>query len=344
VSGPRVGIIGARRARQGLGPFVARDLVAAGAQVPCFAVTSERSIAPARAEIERHAGVSPRGYADVDRMLDGEALDAVAILSPAESHAEHLWRAAERGLAALCEKPLVWGTPDLAADASRIVAAFADRKLLLYENCQWPCALPDFARLHPGALAAPPLRFRMELQPAAPGLGALRDSLPHPLSLLQTLLPGEAAIDGFRAAALAGPDPGLRIEFRYRSGGRSCDVAVVLWYSERRPRRAALEIDGRVAERVVAPETYQLSFAASGRTVPIDDPLTILVDDFVARLRAPDEADRRSRARDIEERMRLLAELASAYLQQVSAQRAQVSRSEPQASEDQKGESEDHEK
>jgi hypothetical protein len=92
-------------------------------------------------------------------------------------------------------------------------------------------------------------------------------------------------------------------------------VSVVLWYSDATPRRAALEIDGRGAARVVAPETYQLSFLTSDRTVPIDDPLTTLVADFVARLRAPDEADRRARARDIAERMRLLAELASAYLQ-----------------------------
>jgi len=90
----------------------------------------------------------------------------------------------------------------------------------------------------------------------------------------------------------------------------------VLWYSDVVPRRAALEIDGRFASRVVAPETYQLSFAASDRSVPIDDPLSTLVADFVARLRAPDEADRRSRARDIEQRMRLLAELTTAYLQQ----------------------------
>ena len=314
---PRVGIVGARRVRQGLGPFVARDLVAAGAEVPCFSVTSERSIAPALAGIERFANVSPRGYADVDRMLDEQALDALAILSPAETHAEHLWRAARHGLAVLCEKPFVWGTPDLATRAAEIAAAFAERDLLLYENCQWPCALPAFERLHSGALAAPPRRFHMELQPASRGVGALGDSLPHPLSLLQVLVPGDApAVDGFRAEPHPGPDPRLTLQFRYRSGGQSCDVGVVLWYSDVVPRRAALAIDGRFASRVVARETYQLSFAAAGRTVPIDDPLSTLIADFVARLRAPDEADRRSRAHDIEQRMRLLAELAGAYLQQ----------------------------
>ncbi len=311
MSAPRVGIIGARRVRQGLGPFVARDLVAAGVEVPCFAVTSERSLSPALAEIERHAEVSPRGYADAQLMLAREALDAVAILSPAETHAEYLRLAARRGLAALCEKPLVWGEPALGTRAAEVVAAFTERGLLLYENCQWPFALRAFERLHPGSLAAPPRRFRMELQPASRGLSALGDSLSHPLSLLQALVPGASPrVDEFRA------DPSsdaLTLRFRYRSGANACAVEVVLSHAQELPRRAALEIDGRIARRVVAPETYRLSFAASDRIVPMDDPLSTLVADFAARLRAPDEVDRSSRARDIEQRMQLLAELASAY-------------------------------
>jgi hypothetical protein len=316
VTAPRVGIIGARRVRQGLGPFVVRDLVAAGATVPCFAVTSPASIAPALAGIEQHAAVSPRGYASAEEMLDREPLDAVAILSPAESHEDCLALAAHRGLAALCEKPLLWGGRDLAARAAERVAAFARRGLLLYENCQWPFALPAFECLHPGALAASPRRFRMTLQPASRGLAALGDALSHPLSLLQALVPGDApAIDAFSAAAPSGSGP-LTLRFDYRSGGSSCTVEVALLPDVKLPRHAAIELDGRIATRVVVPETYQLSLATSERIVPMDDPLTSLVADFVARLRTPDEADRVSRARHIEQRMRLLAELAGAYLRQ----------------------------
>ena len=317
-----MGIIGGRRVRQGLGPFVARDLVAAGALVPCFAVTSPQSIGPALADIEKHAGVSPRGYASAESMLEREPLDAVAILSPAESHERCLELAARRGLAALCEKPFVWGGDDLAQRAGELAAAFSSRGLLLYENCQWPFALPAFERLHPGSLAAPPRRFRMELQPASRGLGALGDSLSHPLSLLQALVPGASpAVDEFRAELPRGAGP-LTLRFRYRSGGNACAVEVVLTTTDTLPRRAAIEIDGLPALRVVAPETYQLSFAASDRIVPMDDPLSTLVADFAARLRTPDEADRISRARDIEQRMRLLAELADAYLQQEIPQEA----------------------
>jgi len=250
-------------------------------------------------------------------MLEREELDAVAILSPAETHAEHLARAADRGLAVLCEKPLLWGEPRLAQRASEIVAAFARRDLLLYENCQWPFALPAFERLYPGSLAAPPRRFCMEMQPASRGLTSLGDCLSHPISVLQALLRGgEPTVDGLRASARPDLDPGLTLQFHYRSGAASCAVEVVLHYSAELPRRAALAIDGRVARRVVTPETYQLSLAASDRIVPMDDPLSTLVADFVARLRKPDEADRISRAQDIEHRMRLLAELVSAYLPQ----------------------------
>ena len=316
MSAPRVGIIGARRVRQGLGPFVVRDLVGAGVAVPCFAVTSPSSIGPALADIEKHAAVSPCGYASAEEMLERERLDAVAILSPAESHEAYLDLAARRGLAALCEKPLVWGGGELEARAAERVAAFSERRLLLYENCQWPFTLPAFERLHPGALAAPPRRFRMELQPASRGLAALGDTLSHPISLLQALLPGDApAVEAFSADLPRGSEP-LTLRFDYRSGVDSCAVEVLLRPDAKLPRHAAIEIDGRAAVRVVAPETYQLSFAASERIVPMDDPLTSLVADFAARLRTPDEADRISRASHIEQRMRLLTELAGAYLRQ----------------------------
>lgn len=317
MSAPRVGIVGARRVRQGLGPFVARDLVAAGAEVPCFLVTSQRSLGPARAELERCAGVSPRGYTDVERMLDLEALDALAILSPAETHEEYLWRAVRHGLPVLCEKPLVWGgRGDPAERAAELVRAFDTRELLLYENCQWPFALPGFERLHPGVLDAPPRRFRMELQPASHGRQALADALSHPLSLLQALLPGESptvAAVSFHPAGPPSADEALSVRFDYRSGDATCAVEVALTRARTLPRRAAIEIDGRSGERLVAPESYRLSWAASDRSVPMDDPLTHLVADFARRLRAPDESDRRSRARDIEQRMALLVELAGAY-------------------------------
>lgn len=317
-SAPRVGLVGARRVRQGLGPFVARDLARAGAEVPCFLVTRSASLEPAREGLARHAGLHPRGYVELDAMLEEESLDALAILSPAETHAELLATAAAHELDVLCEKPLVWGEPDPAGRAAALVAAFRERDLELFENCQWPYALPAFERLHPGALDAPPRRFHMELQPATRGVQALGDALSHPLSVLQALLPGE---DPALAAVGFSPPDGtdtLSVRFHYRCGGRTCDCTVDLSHAEAQPRRALLAIDGRVARRVVEPETYRLSWVAPDeRHVPLDDPLTRLVADFVAALRTR-RADRvrrarHARAREITQRMELLAELVLAY-------------------------------
>ena len=86
----RVALIGARRVRQGLGPFVARDLLAAGAEVPCFLATSEQTREAAARALREQCGLEARGHLDLDAMLAREALDGLAILTPAECHAENL--------------------------------------------------------------------------------------------------------------------------------------------------------------------------------------------------------------------------------------------------------------
>ena len=311
---PRVGIVGARRRRQGLGPFVARDLVAAGARVPCFLGTSEATLEVAGRDLVSWAGVEARGYVDLEVMLAAESLDALAILCPAEAHAAALEAALGRGLHALCEKPFVWGEPDLARRAREIVAAFDRAGLTLWENCQWPYALPAFERLHPGALGAPPRRFEMGLEPASRGLQSLGDTLPHALSLLQRLAPGAQVAAEDVSFSTHDPDSEtLSVRFVYRSDGRTIEVTVALRQSHGQPRRAWLALDGRRAERVVSMEDYQLSFASSDRAVPIEDPLTLLISDFVSALRAGAQPDRAKRLREITQRMQLLADVVAEY-------------------------------
>ena len=61
MSAPRVGLIGARRRRRGLGPYIARFLNAAGAEVPCFLTTSEATRDEAAAQLAKTAKLRPRG-------------------------------------------------------------------------------------------------------------------------------------------------------------------------------------------------------------------------------------------------------------------------------------------
>ncbi len=238
MSAARVGVIGARRRRQGLGPFVVRDLCAAGAEVPCFLATSASSRDAAERELAERCGVEARGYADLDRMLACESLDALAILSPAESHAQYLAAALDAKLHTLCEKPFVWGRLDLAASAARFAAEFAERGLLLFENCQWPYTLPAYRTLHPEALAQPPRRFEMLLQPASRGLQMLGDCVPHALSLLQAAAAGaQSSIEKLRYR-VAGPDADhIRLEFVFRTELAEIRSVVDLEHRGNHPRR-----------------------------------------------------------------------------------------------------------
>ncbi len=310
----RVGLIGARRARQGLGPFLARDLRAAGAEVQCFQVTSEASLAQTDRQLQQTAGVEARGYTELSALLASETLDALVVSSPHESHAAVIEAAAEAGLHVLCEKPLVWGMHDLAARAAACVAAFEERGLELWENCQWPCALPAFERLHRGSTSTPPRRFFMRLQPAGRGAKMLADSLPHPLSLLQRLVPGTAPrVTDLSFSDTACDASHVHLRFRYRAGDAETVCDVELRQTQSHPRDVALAIDGHHASRRVSTPDYRLSFQDGTRSVPLEDPMSLLIADFVATLQRGGSDAARVRHREIVERMALLGQLRAGW-------------------------------
>lgn len=310
----RVGLVGARRANQGLGPFVARDLCRAGAEVPCFLVRHEANLAEATQQIERAAGIAASGYTDLATMLAAEKLDALAICSPHESHAAALEAAVAAGLHAFCEKPLLWGGPDLAGRAAALCRGFAEGGLELWENCQWPESLPAFEELHPGALDRPPATFSMLLQPSGHGTRMLADSLPHPLSLLQVLAPGRDP--RLADVTFSSTDPDAQtvvVRFGYHVGRTRVACEVELRPTRSHPRDTRLAIDGRGASRVVAAREYALSFHCDGRSVPVPDPMARHIAGFVRAVEDGGEPDAAERRRRIVERMALLDELRAAW-------------------------------
>ena len=315
---PRVGLIGARRHRQGLGPFVARDLKAAGATVPCLLGTRSETVELAEHQLFEQAGIRVRGYTRLEEMLGREDLDALAILSPAETHESYLCTAADAGLHVLCEKPLVWAGRALLDRARRRAEAFRVRGLLLSENCQWPYALEAFRVLHPGTLDGPPRTFSMRLSPASRGVQLLGDCLPHPLSILQALAPGRRPIiENARYALLTGDMANLGVAFDYRAGGVRVHTEVELRSGARGPRPASLEIDGRRAERRVRLPSYEIAFSEGDRSVPVADPLTARVRAFVADLEAVMAGAPPPDPTPIVDRMAMLESLVEAYRVQV---------------------------
>lgn len=285
MSAPRVGLVGARSARQGLGPYVARDLLASGVEVPCFLGTSEATLREAAARLRERCGLEARGYSELERMLERESLDALAILSPAETHERFLRAAASARLHVLCEKPLLWGGEDLARRARDCVEAFASARLLLAENCQWPFALPAFRRLHPGVATGAPRSFEMWLSPSSQGLAQLGDCLSHPLSVLQELVPGDQLCVENTTFEPAGAGSGVNLSFDFVSDSVRVGVSVRLRQGLSQPRAAGFAIDGARAERIVQMPGYTMELSDGRRSVELPDPLTARVAGFARDLR-----------------------------------------------------------
>ena len=184
------------------------------------------------------------------------------------------------------------------------------RRLLLVENCQWPCTLPAYAELHPGALDAPVERFRMRLSPANSGERMLVDSLSHPLSLLQALAPDPGARvedlefepDGARA---------LMLRFAWCAQSRRAACEIRLEQSESVPREAGYGVNGLWADRLVRKSDYSMLFAAGDRSVELPDPLRVLLAGFVGHLVEP--ASYAPAPGPIVQRMRMLESMVEAY-------------------------------
>jgi predicted dehydrogenase len=269
----KVGVIGARRVRQGLGPYVVQHLKSLGAEVPCFLASRQETIP----ETERATGAC--GYTELDRMLGDHGLDAIAILSPAESHAGFLEAALGAGLHVLCEKPLVWGEARAAERAAAIEHRYRAAGLGLRECCQWPHTLPAYRALHPDV--GPVRSFSMRLSPAKRDpREMLGDSLSHPISLLQALAPGAAEVADVRFPRLK---PGsLRLTFEWRVPAGAVAAEIELISREAPPREAGYGVNGHWAERQIRPGDYAFSFVDGARAAPVPDPLRELLRDFVA--------------------------------------------------------------
>jgi hypothetical protein len=314
VNAARVALVGARRARQGLGPFIARDLDALGVEIRAVLGTTAASASSAADELAQRFGIRACPHASLEALFATESIDALVVLSPPETHERYLRAALEARLHVLCEKPLIWGRAGIAKSGRELVDGFRDRGLLLEENCQWPQVLGAFRALHPGWDGRPPTRFSMLLAPAERGADALRDSLSHPLSLLQSLCPEpDPRLEAIRFESMSGARPMLRVEFRYCAGRKRVSCSVDLLADARVPRPAALAIDGFRAERRIRLPDYCMELADGERVVPLPDPLTRHLAVFASDLRAVLAGAAPKDPAPIARRLELVAALVDAF-------------------------------
>lgn len=318
MSGLRVAIVGARAARQGLGPWVARHLAAAGAQVTAHFGTSAASARAAADDLRARAGVDSLPCTSAEQLLERGRPQALAILAPAEHHEHWLRFALEQRLPTLCEKPLVWGGARPADTARQLVTGFAEAGVPLLENCQWPETLPAYRELF-GPPARAPASFFMRLSPARPAADMLGDALPHAVSLLQALAPCTATAP-VSQVSFSTRDPAaeaLQLSFRWAADEGAVQATVALERGPEQPREAAYGVDGRVARRYIRTSDYAQFLASEARLVNLPDPLARLLGRFLTTVAERDttdaEKDRRAEAARMVQRMEALTCLSDAF-------------------------------
>ena len=277
----RVAIVGARRVRQGLGPYLARFCREAGADIVAVLGRTAATAEQAAAEIATAGGHRPAAYASAAAFHDHPGVDALVVSGPHDTHVAHLEAGLARGLHVLCEKPLVWGVADPGGTADRLAADFAARGLHLRVNAQWPWTLETFRALHPEAPRLP-RHFRMELPPRLRGLAGMLDSLSHPLSVLAALAPDpDASLRGLAFDGLAPEAERCGVQFTYVAAGHAIQAEVWLDSRPDPERRTRYVLDGYGATRRVDPGSYAMTLEDEGRRIPLADPTPRLVRSFL---------------------------------------------------------------
>jgi hypothetical protein len=285
----QIGIIGAGRSKQGLGPYIARSLRDAGTDVTAISCATDKGLHEAQRLLQTEYGIDVRGYLSASDLLHQETLDAVVIASPTATHGEYLELALATGLHTLCEKPFVYDCPDPVRLTRRIVAGFQDRHRVLLENVQWPYVLSAFHELHPDAFGpGRPVRdFSMLLCPAGKGIHMLVESLSHFISLLQAIVPGGPG--EVEKVEFYPHDPNatrLVVRFDYVTSSDRVAVTVELRQELHPPRSAFIAINGCKAERFIRPHDYSMMLTDRDRTVALPDPMSALLRDFVYAVEA----------------------------------------------------------
>lgn len=280
---PAVGIVGAGRTRQGLGPFLARWFEKSGARIVGISGRDPVRTSAAAVSMSEQLGHEVSAYENANELA--RHVDALVVACPVEGHLAGLDAALEAGVACLCEKPFV-----PAADAElglRRVESFRSAGLLLAENCQWPYALAAVDRLRPDLREQTVKTLQMRLSPAHPGRVMIEDSLSHVLSLLQALVPlsPSASLESV-VQSDAGPEATENVvRFRVVDGTDDVEVELRLQCCPQQPRPAWFAVNGVRFDRELG-ENYAISFATDDRSVNVGDPLDLLVYDFLANLKA----------------------------------------------------------
>jgi predicted dehydrogenase len=271
-------IIGAGRARNGIGEYIGKYFHQLGGKVTSVLGTTEKTSRQASFALRKY-GIEARPYADFDEMVRRERLNAVVIASPSFTHYEYLLKSIESGLHIFCEKPFIWDDhPDILKRVDEIFKKASERKLIIAMNSQWPFSVEAYEELCGKLRIKESNAFFIRMSPFSQGKAMIPESLPHPLSLLYCLL-GTGEIEDLNFESEGEGD--MNIQFTYLFGTKACDVAVRLVHQKTPPREFSFGFNDKIAVRSLDLQNYEIYFNYQDKKLRIQDPLELSVKNFM---------------------------------------------------------------
>ena len=274
----KVALIGGRRKRSGIGPFIANYFHRNGAAVTAVLGTTENTAREAASGLKRF-GINAASHTDFGRMMEEEKPEAVAIASPAATHFEYLMKSIHAGAHVFCEKPFIWYDKDDLEDLlTGIFEKAEDHRVTIAMNSQWPFALPFYGELCGAQNGQTASTFSIRLSPQCDGKEMITEALPHALSILYCVCGRREIAD----LAVTGSGEEMVIRFDYAAGDSRCDSEIRLRSQYRQPRDFSFGFNGRTVTRSLDLASYAIYFNHGGRACKIADPLELSVQDFMA--------------------------------------------------------------
>jgi Oxidoreductase family, NAD-binding Rossmann fold len=302
----KIAIIGAGRRRNGIGAYIARYAQAEGARVVAV-LAQDGAAARNDADGLKEYGIVADAYADLGALIEQHRPDALAIASPAATHADYLTRSIAAGVHVLCEKPFIWNNGCDCSQAATLLDDARTHNVVAAMNSQWPFVLPVYEQL----CGLPPAQqiesFYIQLAPLSTGRDMIPDSMPHALSMLYSVL-GPGTLEQLTLV----PGPGrLSVSFLYVTAVGQCQVVVELVHETRQPRSFAFGFNGNIARRTIDMATYRIAFTCGDRRCEAEDPLQLSMRDFLHACR--NNVAPRIGSAHIVETMQMLQQVYSAW-------------------------------
>lgn len=272
-----IAIIGARRAKNGIGEYIGKYLKKNNADVTCVLGTSETTAQQASSTLG-HYGITARPYHDFIKMMTSENLDAVAIASPAPTHHAYLRSALEEGLSVLCEKPFLdAGHENIGKELESLFEISRQKGTTVSMNSQWSFCLPFYEEVSGHTNNRDIRCFSIRLSPLCSGPDMILDSVPHGLSILYSILGKGSIVD----LSFSPGENAIEITFIYVSEHGDCQVSMSLVQERTQPRTFAFGFNDLLVRRVIDMSTYSIYFILGEKKICIPDPLELSIRDFI---------------------------------------------------------------